>query len=107
MKVGIYVFATDQFMSPGELGKEAEDRGFDSLFFPEHSHIPVSRATDYPDSYGGGIENQGMLTLSNVTLTGNSATNSGGAVDSHQPSPASQQVSSGSSGGRRSDLTAV
>ena len=25
------------------------------MFFPEHSHIPVSRATDYPDSYGGGV----------------------------------------------------
>ena len=25
------------------------------MFFPEHSHIPVSRETDYPDSYGGGV----------------------------------------------------
>lgn len=55
MKVGIYVFATDQFMHPAELAREVEDRGFDSMFFPEHSHIPVSRATEYPDSYGGGV----------------------------------------------------
>jgi probable F420-dependent oxidoreductase len=54
MKVGIYIFATDLQMDPGELGREIEGRGFDSLFFPEHSHIPVSRATTYPDSYGGG-----------------------------------------------------
>lgn len=55
MKIGVYVFATDQFMNPGELAKEVEDRGFDAMFFPEHSHIPVSRATTYPDSYGGGV----------------------------------------------------
>jgi probable F420-dependent oxidoreductase len=55
MKVGIYVFATDEQMHPGELAAEIEARGFDSLFFPEHSHIPVSRETDYPDSYGGGV----------------------------------------------------
>ncbi len=55
MKVGVYVFATDLDMDPGLLAKEIEDRGFDSMFFPEHSHIPVARATDYPDSYGGGV----------------------------------------------------
>lgn len=54
MKVGVYVFATDLDMDPGALAKEIEDRGFDNMFFPEHSHIPVSRATDYPESYGGG-----------------------------------------------------
>ena len=55
MKVGVYVFATDLDMDPGPLAKEIEDRGFDSMFFPEHSHIPVSRATAYPESYGGGV----------------------------------------------------
>lgn len=55
MKVGIYVFATDLDMDPGALAVEIEQRGFSSMFFPEHSHIPVSRETDYPDSYGGGV----------------------------------------------------
>lgn len=54
MKLGVYVFATDLDLDPGTLAVEIESRGFDSMFFPEHSHIPVSRATDYPDSYGGG-----------------------------------------------------
>ena len=54
MKVGVYVFATDLDLDPGALAVEIEQRGFDSMFFPEHSHIPVSRATDYPESYGGG-----------------------------------------------------
>lgn len=55
MKVGVYVFATDLDMDPGPLAREIEDRGFDSMFFPEHSHIPVARETAYPDQYGGGI----------------------------------------------------
>jgi probable F420-dependent oxidoreductase len=55
MKVGVYVFATDLDLDPGPLAREIEDRAFTSMFFPEHSHIPVSRETDYPDSYGGGV----------------------------------------------------
>ncbi|MGZ4495097.1 MAG: LLM class F420-dependent oxidoreductase [Nocardioides sp.] len=55
MRMGVYVFATDLDLNPGPLAVEIEQRGFDSMFFPEHSHIPVSRATDYPDSYGGGV----------------------------------------------------
>jgi probable F420-dependent oxidoreductase len=55
MKVGVYVFSTDLDLDPGPLAREIEDRGFASMFFPEHSHIPVSRETDYPESYGGGV----------------------------------------------------
>ncbi|GGI42588.1 LLM class F420-dependent oxidoreductase [Cnuibacter physcomitrellae] len=54
MRVGVYVFATDLDLDPGPLAFEIEARGFDSLFFPEHSHIPVARATAYPKQYGGG-----------------------------------------------------
>lgn len=54
MKLGVYVFSTDLDMHPGELAREIEGRGLDSMFFPEHSHIPVSRSTAYPESYGGG-----------------------------------------------------
>ena len=35
-------------MSPVELAPEAEDRGFYSLYIPEHTHIPVSRRTPPP-----------------------------------------------------------
>jgi probable F420-dependent oxidoreductase len=55
MKVGVYVFAADLDLDPGALAVEIESRDFDSMFFPEHSHIPTSRATEYPDSYGGGV----------------------------------------------------
>src|SRR5436190_16098252 len=51
MKFGIAVFPTDYAADPSTIARLVEQRGFDSLFFPEHTHIPVSRRTPYP---GGG-----------------------------------------------------
>jgi probable F420-dependent oxidoreductase len=48
MKFGLAIFPTDRTVPPGELGPMVEERGFDSLLFPEHTHIPTSRATPYP-----------------------------------------------------------
>lgn len=47
MHIGVSIFATDQGIQPVELGRVAEDLGFESLWFPEHSHIPVSRKTPW------------------------------------------------------------
>ncbi|MBU3868420.1 LLM class F420-dependent oxidoreductase [Streptomyces sp. 4503] len=51
MKIGVSTFVTDQGIRPAPLGRALEERGFDSLFIAEHSHIPVDRRTPYP---GGG-----------------------------------------------------
>ena len=51
MDVGLAHFLTDYGMDPVELARQVEERGFESLFLPEHTHIPVSRDTPYP---GGG-----------------------------------------------------
>jgi probable F420-dependent oxidoreductase len=48
---GVAIFATDYAVDPGRFAAIAEERGYESVFFPEHTHIPVSRATPYP---GGG-----------------------------------------------------
>jgi probable F420-dependent oxidoreductase len=48
---GIMMFPTDDAIDPAELAAEVEQRGFDSLWFPEHSHIPTKRESPYP---GGG-----------------------------------------------------
>jgi probable F420-dependent oxidoreductase len=48
MKFGILMFATDYAIDPVTLGRAVEERGFDSLFFPEHTHIPASRRTPWP-----------------------------------------------------------
>jgi probable F420-dependent oxidoreductase len=46
--LGITIFATDTSIDIAELAREVEDRGFESLFVPEHTHIPASRKTPYP-----------------------------------------------------------
>ena len=48
MEIGLTLFATDLAISPVELAREAEARGFHSLYLPEHTHIPVSRETPPP-----------------------------------------------------------
>jgi probable F420-dependent oxidoreductase len=48
MRFGVTMFATDRSMDVVELAREAELRGFDSLFLPEHTHIPISRRTPPP-----------------------------------------------------------
>ncbi len=51
MKLGIEMFATDYAMRPDELARACEERGFESVWFPEHTHIPTSRKSPFP---GGG-----------------------------------------------------
>ena len=41
MRLGITVFLTDRDVAPDVLAAAAEERGFDSLFLPEHTHLPV------------------------------------------------------------------
>ena len=48
MKFGVMMFTTDYSMTPMELATAAEDRGFESLWFPEHSHIPLTRKSPWP-----------------------------------------------------------
>lgn len=52
MHIGVFIFATDYSIDIRELARALEDRGFESLFLPEHTHIPVSRKTPWP----GGAE---------------------------------------------------
>ncbi len=52
MHVGVLIFPTDQTIDPVELAREAESRGFESLWFPEHSHIPTSRETPWGGNEG-------------------------------------------------------
>jgi len=48
MDFGLAIFPTLDTPMPGELARLAEERGFESLWFPEHTHIPASRETPYP-----------------------------------------------------------
>jgi len=48
MLFGAGIFATDYAMRPDELARELEERGYESLWLPEHTHIPANRRTPYP-----------------------------------------------------------
>jgi probable F420-dependent oxidoreductase len=48
MDFGVAIFPTEDVQDPAELGRMAEQRGFECLLFPEHTHIPASRESPYP-----------------------------------------------------------
>jgi probable F420-dependent oxidoreductase len=48
MKFGVSMFFTDYSMGPVELATALEERGFESVWAPEHSHIPLSRTSPFP-----------------------------------------------------------
>src|ERR1700757_4744049 len=51
MHYGVVMFATEYAIAPDELARALEERGFESVWFPEHTHIPASRRSPWP---GGG-----------------------------------------------------
>ncbi|HZB56559.1 MAG TPA: LLM class F420-dependent oxidoreductase [Reyranella sp.] len=51
MHIGAAMFFTDYSMTPAELATALEERGFESVWAPEHSHIPLTRKSEWP---GGG-----------------------------------------------------
>lgn len=48
MELGLALFVTDESIRPDAVARLAEERGFESLFFPEHLHIPVGGGSPYP-----------------------------------------------------------
>ena len=61
MDIGVFIFDTDYSIRADELARELEDRGFESLFVPEHTHIPTSRKSPFPG--GGQLPKQYSHTL--------------------------------------------
>ncbi|MBI4693993.1 MAG: LLM class F420-dependent oxidoreductase [Gammaproteobacteria bacterium] len=51
MRLATMLYATDYAMRPDDFAVACEERGFESVWYPEHTHIPVSRRTPFP---GGG-----------------------------------------------------
>ncbi len=51
MELGLFIFPTEYTLDPARLARLAEERGFERLLFPEHTHIPAARESPYP---GGG-----------------------------------------------------
>ncbi|HEX5454714.1 MAG TPA: LLM class F420-dependent oxidoreductase, partial [Stellaceae bacterium] len=56
MRIGAAMFFTEYSMGAAELARELEVRGFESMWAPEHSHIPLSRTSPFPS--GGELPKQ-------------------------------------------------
>ncbi|WP_381797092.1 LLM class F420-dependent oxidoreductase [Streptomyces niveus] len=61
MRIATTIFLTDETITPVRLARELEERGFAGLYLPEHTHIPVERATPYPA--GGDLPREYGRTL--------------------------------------------
>src|SRR3990172_1933808 len=61
MHFGAFMFPTEYAIRIDELARALEERGFESLFLPEHTHIPVSRRTPFPS--GGPLPKEYAHTL--------------------------------------------
>jgi probable F420-dependent oxidoreductase len=61
MRIGAMIFLTDRTIGPGEIAVELEQRGYESLWIPEHTHIPTGRRTPYPA--GGELPEEYRRTL--------------------------------------------
>jgi len=75
MKFGGSMFFTDYSMTPAALARALEDRGFDIVWAPEHSHIPLSRKTpfimggDLPKRYFDAMDPFVTLTAAAMATT--------------------------------------
>ncbi|HSE94165.1 MAG TPA: LLM class F420-dependent oxidoreductase [Methylomirabilota bacterium] len=61
MNIGVCMFNTDYAIRIEDLARACEERGFESLWVPEHTHIPVSRKTPFPS--GGELPREYKHTL--------------------------------------------
>src|SRR5258706_14301074 len=58
MRFGVTLFATDRSIGIVEFARAVEERGLDSLWVPEHTHIPTSRRTPYPGAADGALPDE-------------------------------------------------
>lgn len=73
MRIGVTIFATDRTVGPADLAAAAEERGFGSLYVPEHTHIPTERATP-PPSGDDVLADEYSRTLDPMVALGAAAT---------------------------------
>src|SRR5215212_2316835 len=60
MRFGLSIFLTDETIAPSDMGRLAEQRGFDSLWLPEHTHMPLDHS---PFPRGGDVPRHYLRTL--------------------------------------------
>ena len=63
MDFGVVMFPTEYSMQPDELARALEERGFESVWFPEHTHIPASRRSPWPGRRAPAAGSTGRPTI--------------------------------------------
>ena len=63
MRFGIVLFTSDRGITPADAARLAEERGFDSFFVPEHTHIPVKREAAHPGTEDGSLPDDRYLRV--------------------------------------------
>jgi probable F420-dependent oxidoreductase len=100
MKFGTSTFPTDYSIPPIELARALEERGFESLFVTEHTHIPVSRLSpsyipgDLPEQYWHVYDPFVALTAAAAVTTNLKVGTSVCLVTEHNPIGLAKQVAS-------------
>ena len=92
VQIGLTMFATDQTMDVVALARAAEERGFHSLYLPEHTHIPVTRRTP-PPTGGDTLAEEYKRTLDPLVALAMAARRSPNASSSAPASASSRSAS--------------
>src|ERR1700759_3523062 len=61
MRFGIVLFTSDRGITPAAAAAAAEERGFDTFYVPEHTHIPVRRDAPHPGTGDGSLPDDRYL----------------------------------------------
>ena len=76
MEFGTSIFITDEMPSPGDIGRIIEERGFDSMFIAEHTHMPRDSVRDVDRKYYRALDPFVSLTAAAATLSSRASTTS-------------------------------
>lgn len=100
MHIGALIFPTDRTIRPDRLAVALEERGYDSLWVAEHTHIPLSRRTPYPgggdlpDMYWRTMDPMVALTAAAVATTELKLGTGISLVNQHHPINLAKQTAS-------------
>lgn len=97
MDFGILTFPMEGTVGPGDLARMAEDRGFESIWYPEHSHLPTASRNwpggpDIPDSYARTLDQFVCMTAAALATERIKVASGICLVPQHHPAWLAKQV---------------
>ena len=77
MQIGAAMFFTEYSMAAAELAQALEARGFESVWAPEHSHVPLSRQSPFPSGGQRSTPNEAGISAMVRSVAADSAVRNG------------------------------